>query len=125
MEKFRNVIFDLDGLICDTEPLYMRATNIVLAAAGANYQFQGDEYGHTLTGKSVVLNSEYLRQRFGLEASAQDIAVATLNIFNVLISDPRNVQAMPGLYALLDYLQAEKAKSETPYVVSYNSAGGG
>ncbi len=108
MRNFHNVIFDLDGLICDTEPLYMRATNIVLDAAGANYQFQGDEYGHTLTGKSVVLNSEYLRQRFSLDASAQDIAVATLAVFNVLISNPKNVQAMPGLDALLEYCQSAR-----------------
>ncbi len=108
MKPFHNVIFDLDGLICDTEPLYMRATNIVLAAAGADYQFEGDEYGHTLTGRGVLINSEYLRERFALEASAQDLADATLSIFNVLISDANNIEPMPGLDALLEYLKAEK-----------------
>ncbi len=105
MKRFHNVIFDLDGLICDTEPLYMRATNIVLDAAGAGYQFEPKEYGQALTGKSVAANCEYLRWRFRLEASPQDLTQGVLSLFNVLISDPANVIPMPGLHALLDWLR--------------------
>ncbi len=110
MQRFKNVIFDLDGLICDTEPLYMRATNIVLAAAGADFQFEPEEYGRLLSGRSVLLNSEALRERFALEADAQDLAEATLAIFNVLISDANNIIAMPGLDELLAFLKAQKVK---------------
>src|SRR3712207_7766152 len=31
---FRSVIFDLDGVLLDSEPLYLRATNEVLAREG-------------------------------------------------------------------------------------------
>ncbi len=110
MHRFKYVIFDLDGLICDTEPLYRRATNITLAAAGADYHFQSGEYGRLLTGRSVLLNCEYLRERFALPASAQDLAEATLALFNVLISDAANIEPMPGLDALLELLKTQNVK---------------
>ncbi len=110
MKRFHNVIFDLDGLICDTEPLYQRATNMVLEATGAEQIFDAEEYGRLMTGRSVLINAEVLRERFALEASAQDLADAILALFNVLISDADNIEAMPGLEELLAYLKSQQAR---------------
>ena len=35
MGKYRAIIFDLDGVLIDTEPLYLKATNLVIAQEGA------------------------------------------------------------------------------------------
>ncbi|MGB8643762.1 MAG: HAD family phosphatase [Anaerolineae bacterium] len=110
LQRFHNVIFDLDGLMCDTEPLYQRATNIVIQAAGADHEFQAEEYGRLMTGRSVLLNSEAMRERFALEASAQDLADAILAVFNVLISDANNIEPMPGLEKLLEFLTGQHIK---------------
>lgn len=108
MAKFDYVIFDLDGLICDTEPLHMRAFNYVLQAAGSTYAFGTEEYGRTMTGKSILENSEYLRERFALAPSAEDLAQAQRAMYTVLVSDAENVNPMPGLDDLLDYLFAQE-----------------
>lgn len=108
MAKFQYVIFDLDGLICDTEPLHMRAFNLVLQATGSSYQFDTQEYGRTMTGKSILENSEYLRERFALAASAEDLAQAQRGMYTVLVSDAENINPMPGLDELLNYLFAQE-----------------
>lgn len=108
MAKYSYVIFDLDGLICDTEPLHMRAFNLVLQAAGSTFLFDTQEYGRLMTGKSILENSEYLRERFALAASAEDLAQAQRAIYTVLVSDAENVNAMPGLDELLNFLFAQE-----------------
>jgi HAD superfamily hydrolase (TIGR01509 family) len=104
MRSFRYVIFDLDGLICDTEPLHMRAFNLVLQAAGSDYQFATEEYGRIMTGRSILENAEYARERFALAASAEDLAQAHRALFNLLVSDAANIDPMPGLDDLLNFL---------------------
>ncbi len=85
----------------------MRATNLVLQATSADYQFEAAEYGRLLTGRSVFLNAEYLRERFALAADAQAIGQAILAIYTLLVSDAENIEPMPGLDALLKFLAAE------------------
>ena len=61
--RYRAVIFDLDGVIWDGEPLYHEAFNVVLAP-----------YGHTVTesdysriiGLSVEAAWDWVRQHFSL-----------------------------------------------------------
>lgn len=110
MQKFLNVIFDLDGLICDTEPLHMRAFNLLLEAVGAEYQFQVEEYGRILTGRAIIENAEYIRERFAIAADAEDLAQAQRSIFNVLVSDAANIDPMPGLDHLLGFLSGQRIK---------------
>ena len=76
MPKFSTVIFDLDGLVSDTEPIHRRAFNMVLHACGANYEYDAEEYGRTITGHVIFENAERIRERFGLPQSAQEIANA-------------------------------------------------
>src|SRR6266516_3339333 len=64
--RYRAVIFDLDGVIWDGEPLYHEAFNVVLAP-----------YGHTVTesdysriiGLSVEAAWDWVRQHFSLSES--------------------------------------------------------
>ena len=108
MKKFSFIIFDLDGLMVDTEPIYRRAFNLVLEACNAKYVYDVQEYGRTMTGRHMLENSERARERFGLPQTAQEITDAHRGIFNLLLADAENIRAMPGLDELLAYLEAQK-----------------
>lgn len=108
MADFKNIIFDLDGVIVDTEPLYRRAVNAVLQLAGAEHQFDTAEYGKIFTGRPFFENAEYVRERFALPQTAKLISDANLLLYNVLIADPENLEPMPGLKELLAWLAEQE-----------------
>lgn len=110
MTQYKNIIFDLDGLIVDTEPLHMRAINAFMQLAGADHQFTTAEYGEIFSGRPVIQNAEYMRERFGLPQTAEVISEAHRALFNVLIADPENLDPMPGLQALIEWLIAKNFK---------------
>lgn len=108
MPHFKNIIFDMDGLIVDTEPLHQRALNAFMRVAGTGYEFETAEYGRVFSGKPIYENAEYIRERFGLPQNAVLVSEAHRAMFNVLIADARNLEPMAGLRELLEWLQ-EKA----------------
>lgn len=97
----RAVIFDLDGLMADSEPLAEWAWNRVLA-----------RYGHTLDaqtfrevlGMRVVDSAILICQRFPLPITAEEALVERDRLF--LEAVPTCLRARPGLYPLLDELAA-------------------
>ncbi len=105
MPNFANVIFDLDGLMIDTEPLHRRAFNAVLEVCNVDYQFGEQEYGELFTGISIIENAEYIRERFALPQTAEALANAQRALFALLIGDAENLEPMPGLGELLRYLK--------------------
>lgn len=100
------VILDLDGLIVDSEPLHQRAFNIFLTRHGLDYRFDEDEYGRVFVGIPVRENADYLVARFNLPMRAEAVLVEREAIFQALIQDPTNLVAMPGVFDLLDALEA-------------------
>ena len=63
------VIFDMDGVITDSEPLYSEAVNLVLAKAGASLT---DEDHRAIMGSSIDFTWQYVIDRFGLEGPLED-----------------------------------------------------
>jgi beta-phosphoglucomutase len=104
MSHFKNIIFDLDGLIVDTEPLHQRAVNALLQLVGANHYFETAEYGEIFTGRSIFENAEYIRERFALPQTADQIRSAHHALFTILIADAENLEPMPGVQDLLGWL---------------------
>ncbi len=105
--KTRCVILDLDGLIVDSEPLHQRAFNAFLARRGIPYQFDDEEYGRLFVGVPVAHNAQYLIERFGLEQSAAQVLAEREAIFEELIGDSANLVAMPGLWELVETIEAK------------------
>lgn len=100
------VIFDLDGLIVDSEPLQRRAFNQLLVHHGINYQIDDEEYGRFFVGVSVQDNANWLTTHLGLNRTADQIRVDQDAIYMSLIEDSQNLVARDGLYDLLGYLES-------------------
>ena len=105
------VIFDLDGLMVDSEPLHHRAFNLLLKRHGVDYQFETEEYGKCFVGIPVIYNVDYLKKRFGLRGNPLDIIAEREEIFEGLIADPKNLIVMPGLFPLLDEVRVRGLSS--------------
>jgi beta-phosphoglucomutase len=99
------VIFDLDGLLVDTEPLHRHVFNVMLARHGVAYEIQEEEYGCAFVGISQCENSAYLITRFGMRASADELTREHRANYERIIADPQNLTLMPGACALFDELQ--------------------
>ncbi|MBN1953616.1 MAG: HAD-IA family hydrolase [Anaerolineae bacterium] len=90
------VLFDLDGLMADSEPLAEQAWNRVLA-----------RYGHRLDpqtlrdilGLRVIDSAQFLCQRFRLPLTPEQAMAEREQFF--LQAVPTQLRAMPGLYPLL------------------------
>jgi HAD superfamily hydrolase (TIGR01509 family) len=95
------VIFDLDGLMVDSEPLARDAWRVLLS-----------DYGHTLDQKTVdaalglrlMDTSRLMKKRFGLPLSVEQIAERRAAI--VLAAMPGKLKPMPGLYKVLAAIDA-------------------
>ncbi|MFN0074486.1 MAG: HAD family hydrolase [Chloroflexota bacterium] len=93
------MIFDMDGVLVDTEPLHLRALNEVLAQAGCHLSEKENEQ---LLGTTFQATWEYLLKRFDLAehvdrfAPEYDAAVLTF------LSEP--LSPAPGAKELLNTL---------------------
>jgi HAD superfamily hydrolase (TIGR01509 family) len=95
------IIFDLDGLMVDSEPLARQAWRALLA-----------EHGHTLDretfnamlGLRLMDSSRLVKGRFDLPLTIEQIADRRSELF--LASLPGNLQPMPGLTELLSAIDA-------------------
>ena len=63
------VIFDMDGVITDSEPLYGEAVNVVLAKEGLTLS---DEDHRAIMGSSIRFTWRYVIDRLGLDGDVED-----------------------------------------------------
>ena len=99
------VIFDMDGVLADSEPLYHLSINQVLASRG---QCLTGEANRAILGTTVDYTWGWLKERFRLEGDLGRLIAEYDSI--VLKNLEENVVPSPGLYPLLDGLQARGLK---------------
>jgi len=95
----RGGVFDLDGLMADSEPLAEWAWNQFLARYGHRLDAQMLQ---DILGLRVADSARLICQRFGLPVSPQDAAAGRDRIFLEVV--PARLRACAGLYPLLDEL---------------------
>jgi HAD superfamily hydrolase (TIGR01509 family) len=99
----RAVVFDLDGLIANTEDLYEKAGETVLARRGKTYDAPLREQ---MMGRPVADALQIMIDCHALPDSLETLLCECKEEMLALITT--SLAAMPGLYELLDELQAAK-----------------
>lgn len=100
------VIFDMDGVIVDTEPLSYKASDALLKKYGkGNYN---EEFHRSVMGNSMMEEVKKMKEYFGLPNSCEHI----LEERNILYKDivKKEMKVMSGLRELLEYLKISGIK---------------
>jgi HAD superfamily hydrolase (TIGR01509 family) len=69
-QTFRAVIFDLDGVLADSEPWWNEIDAKMLAEHGVNYR---GEYHRNVLGVSYPLAVEFYKKKFGISARTEEM----------------------------------------------------
>ena len=100
-EKYIAIVFDVDGVLADTEPLrynsyrqlFMQIYNVELP----------DKIPLEIIGRGEVVNLKYFLALFGLDGDADKLRRERAGILAEIIE--RQLRPLPGLYFLLDKLE--------------------
>lgn len=103
----RAVIFDMDGLMIDTERLHHESFKTVLEQYGIKPVPNTQGVIH-ISGISAEANWEHFKKQYGFNANTQDLTKAKNDTHLKLLQD--KVEAMPGLLELLKNLKADGYK---------------
>jgi HAD superfamily hydrolase (TIGR01509 family) len=94
----RAVVFDLDGLLIDSESIFERAATDLLARRGLP-PLAPEVLRHML-GRSAEVGFVFFREYYGLAESSTDLIAECRELFYAAI-DVRGVPLMPGAVELL------------------------
>lgn len=97
--SIRAVVFDLDGLMFDTEALFFRMSAEVLESRGKQFT---PEIMRALIGRRAVNVAGWLKTLAGLEEPPEVILAEVKERFAAEVDTA--VHPTPGLFALLDHL---------------------
>lgn len=96
-------IFDLDGLLIDSEPLQLRSINHALAAVGLS--LSEDDWTHCVGHKSIeVLGA--LREQHSFALPAEDLERVKRETYRELVRQPGELHLMPGAREAVDACHA-------------------
>jgi HAD superfamily hydrolase (TIGR01509 family) len=95
------VLWDLDGTIVDTEPLWMAAEHRLATEHGKVWT---DEDALQLVGNSLIASGEYIRERLEIEMSAEEIV--DYLVASLAGSLREHVEWRPGARELIGALDA-------------------
>ncbi|MBN2195772.1 MAG: HAD-IA family hydrolase [Polyangiaceae bacterium] len=98
---FSHVIFDLDGVLLDTERLYTAATQTVLAPYGKRY---GWDVKLDLMGRAEHESANLLVERLDLPLTPEEYIAARAIELERLVAKCEPVEGAPELVALLGQL---------------------
>ncbi len=117
------VIFDMDGVLIDSEPIHFEATRALLAEHGVDYPFTHDDNFYGCTDREVFRS---LRARYGLAPAEQELAASW--IARVVDRLGRPLRPMAGVPEALRVLKASGlrralASSSAPEIIRATLAG--
>ena len=110
--RLQAIIFDMDGLMVDSEPLSQQAWNQFLRPFGHQLT---DAIIHQIVGLRAEMSAQFIKDTFHLPVSVPDIIRRRAAIYADIRA--RGVPAMPGLQTL----HAEIARRQIPWGVATSS----
>lgn len=96
------VLWDLDGTIVDTEPLWMAAEHTLAAEHGKIWT---EEDGLALVGNSLIASGHYIRERLESQMSAEEIVDYLVQELTRSLTE--HIAWRPGARDLIGALEAE------------------
>lgn len=109
MTKRSTIIFDMDGLMVDSEPLSHRAWNQLLRPFGHRLT---DEVIRQIIGHRADVSAQIVRDLFDLPLSVSEVISRRVTIYTEIRA--QGVPPRPGLFAL----QARIADRHIPWAVA-------
>jgi HAD superfamily hydrolase (TIGR01509 family) len=100
-QPFRAVIFDLDGVLADSEPWWNEIDAKLLGEYGVTYR---GEYHHNVLGVSYRLAVDFYKNAFGLSAPVEELMRRRGEIATEFFAD--RVGLFPSAKATLEQLHA-------------------
>lgn len=110
--QLRAVVFDLDGLMVNTEEMYIEVGHRLLQPWGLSYD---DELRHRMMGLPAHVALELMIEHHQLDVTLDDLAAQSSALVDEHIAV--RLDAMPGLHELLEWLQA----NELPKAIATSS----
>lgn len=104
--RITGAVFDMDGLMIDTEKLYLRYWK--QAAADFGYDMQ-DEHVYAIRSLARKYSIPKLKSFFGQDFPTEDVRARRTELINAHIRD-NGIELKKGLFELLDWLKAHGVK---------------
>lgn len=96
----RAVIFDMDGVMIDSEPIWEKTEKILLKRRGINYE---PAYREKIVGLNQRDSALLLKETFGLPESIEELIEERISILLDLYK--KELKPIPGLIHLLEQLK--------------------
>lgn len=112
MAKFSAVVFDMDGVLADSEPIYYAAIQAILEPLGHEIT---ETHQREIMGHSIDDTWDYLQRTFGLEGPLDEL----MQSYDMELQQQLSKQnrPLPGVREILQALQT----AGVPYAVASSS----
>lgn len=101
----KGIIFDMDGVMVDTEPLSYKAFDILLGKRGMKYNM---DVHNSVQGCPEIVVASTIKKHYNLPETAEDIAAERNSLYLALVE--KNLKVIDGLMPLLDYIKGKNLK---------------
>ena len=92
------IIFDMDGVIVNSEPLHKKAYDQMFKAVGINVS---NELYESFTGQSTISICKSLCQKFHLENTPQELVSLKRKYFKLIFENDDNLSLIDGVEAII------------------------
>lgn len=105
--KIKAVLFDMDGVIVDTEPLHHKAYFRMFADVGIEVS---EALYQSFTGQATKFVCSQIKKIFGLNQSVDELIQIKRNYFKDLFDHDPEFDLLPGVLDLIEFYKSKDIK---------------